>query len=114
MNSGSAKTLTIDILDQPVSTTVYYPFGDVSFDNGSILVSASTNLTFTLEAANDDDELIWIDVTADLFGVATLAPGNYFFDTNIAVKNMRIASLSAAALPNKGNVYWFMKKNGGR
>lgn len=112
MNSGSAKTLTINITDQALGTE-YFPFGSTYLNNGSIFVTANTGLTFTLEACNDDNELIWRDVTPDLFGVATLAPGNYFFDTTIAAKNLRIAAL-ATVIPNKGNIYWFMTKNGGR
>lgn len=86
--------------------------GFTEFDHFSVLTGTLTNMTVTIEASNDDSN--FIDVTSDLFGVASLSSSTeYVADTVMTYKDVRIKYARTNAA-NAVNFQWMKKKGGGR
>lgn len=109
-NEGSFAGNQLSLTDV-VAGDYRYEWGFTRFEYFSLLVSATSGFTVTLEGTNDD--VHWYDVTNELLGVAGVVPGEYFPNRYIPVKNLRIRAVTLAA-PNKLDMEWFMKKGGGR
>lgn len=107
---GSYRADQISLSDAPIGD-YFFEVGMTTYEYLSVLVSSTTNVTITVQATNDD--VVWHDITTELFGVAALAVDAYIPDHYIAVKNIRFRCTVTNAL-NKLYIEWLAKKGGGR